>query len=404
MEVTKISIADYDYPLPEHRIAQYPLPERDASKLLVLKGTVLREDVFRNLGTHLPSGSLLVTNKSKVVNARLHFYKPGGAHIELFCLEPVQHNGDFSKVFVASSPVVWRCLVGNSKRWKSGILETKISHPNIVLTIRAERLAWHEDHSVIMFSWDQEEVNFGQILEWAGELPLPPYMHRKAEDLDYERYQTIFATAGGSVAAPTAGLHFTTGLTKKLEALGHQFAELTLHVGAGTFKPVSAETIGEHQMHAERVIISRGLIESLLRHRGHVVAVGTTSMRTLESIYWLGIKLNKDMTPRDLFVDQWMPYANIAGTLSREECLQVILNYMDKHGMEQISAQTALMIAPGYRFQLVNGLITNFHQPKSTLLLLVSAFVGPAWKEVYDYALRNNFRFLSYGDSCLFIP
>ncbi|MCE1202440.1 MAG: S-adenosylmethionine:tRNA ribosyltransferase-isomerase [Bacteroidia bacterium] len=403
MTIKAIPIEHYDYPLPDYRIAHYPLEQRDASKLLVMKGEALQQDVFRNIGDHLPGKSLLITNKTRVVNARLHFAKPGGAQIEIFCLEPARNKGDFEKVFATPSPVEWKCLVGNSKRWKSGLLSLELNVPGRLFRLNAERIERHDDHSVIRFSWDEPSVGFGHILELAGELPLPPYLNRKAEGLDYERYQTVFAVAEGSVAAPTAGLHFTSELIGNLSK-NHRFAEVTLHVGAGTFKPVSSATIGDHQMHAERIVVHKSLIKELLQHKGPVIAVGTTSMRTLESLYWLGLQLPESSTDRSLFVGQWEPYAERQHILSTEESMRAILHYLETNGMDSISAQTALMIAPGYNFRIVNGLITNFHQPKSTLLLLVSAFVGEKWRDAYHFALQNNFRFLSYGDSCLFLP
>lgn len=403
MSVKSIPIELFDYPLPEHRIARYPLEQRDASKLLILIKTSIRQDIFRNIGNYLPQGSMLVTNKTRVVNARLHFVKEGGAHIEVFCLEPARPDGDFERVFSAASPVEWKCLVGNSKRWKSGSLNLALTSNGKTFDLYAERLERHDDYSVVRFLWDEPGVSFGHILELAGELPLPPYLNRKAEQLDYERYQTIFAVAEGSVAAPTAGLHFTPELIRKLSGQFH-FAELTLHVGAGTFKPVSSQNIGDHQMHAERIVVSRDFVEKLISHPGPVIAVGTTSMRTLESLYWIGNLLSKDEREREIFVGQWEPYEEEHSKLPAKQALESVLAYLLKHNMNSLSAQTALMIAPGYKFMIVNGLITNFHQPKSTLLLLVSALVGQRWREAYNFALENDFRFLSYGDSCLFLP
>lgn len=403
MQTKNISIEHYDYPLPEHRIAHYPLSQRDASKLLVMNGNQLQEDVFRNLGRHLPKDSLIVSNKTRVVNARMHFTKPQGSTIELFCLEPVAQKGDFEKVFSAPSPVVWKCLVGNSKRWKSGLLHITLHYGDQTVKLSADRLERYNDHSVIQFSWDIPSLTFGRILELAGELPLPPYLNRKAENLDYERYQTVFAVAEGSVAAPTAGLHFTPELLQSLSK-AHRFADVTLHVGAGTFKPVSSATIGDHQMHAERIVVGRDTIRALIEENRPVIAVGTTSMRTLESLYWIGVQLSLDMTLRELYVNQWEPYESNREIIPVNTALNTLLEFMNMHSLESISAQTALMIAPGYSFKIVNGLITNFHQPKSTLLLLVSALVGERWREAYHFALQNDFRFLSYGDSCLFLP
>lgn len=403
MTVKSIKIEHYDYPLPEHRIAHYPLEQRDASKLLVMQGDQINEDIFRNIGNYLPKKSLLVTNKTRVVNARLHFVKPGGAHIEIFCLEPRLHQGNFERVFDSASPVEWKCFVGNSKRWKSGILSLGLTASGEAVMLTAERLERFDDHSVIRFCWDNSLVSFGRILELAGELPLPPYLNRKAEDIDYERYQTIFAMAEGSVAAPTAGLHFTPELMQRLR-LQHRFEEIVLHVGAGTFKPVSASTIGEHPMHAESIVVGRELISALMSQHQPVIAVGTTSMRTLESLYWLGLQLASNSTPRELHVSQWEPYERSIPQLTVHESLGTLLQFLDNNNQASLAAKTSLMIAPGYQFKVVNGLITNFHQPKSTLLLLVSALVGERWRRAYDFALQRDFRFLSYGDSCLFLP
>ncbi len=403
MHLKSIAIANFDYDLPEHRIAHYPLEQRDASKLLVMHGDTLQQSIFRNIGSYLPDQSFLVTNKTRVVNARLHFVKTSGALIEVFCLESAEHAGNFEKVFTSASPVVWKCLVGNLKRWKSGRLLLNLNTAGNPIALHAERLERHDEYSLVRFTWDDPTITFGKILELAGELPLPPYLNRKAEGIDYERYQTVFAVAEGSVAAPTAGLHFTPELLQSLKH-SHHFGEVTLHVGAGTFKPVSSNTIGDHLMHAERIIVGRELIKRLTEQQGHVVAVGTTSLRTLESLFWLGVQLKENNKPRELFVGQWEPYENPESSLSLCQSFEAILNYMDINGLDSLSAQTALMIAPGYEFRVVKGLITNFHQPKSTLLLLVSALVGERWRKAYDFALKQNFRFLSYGDSCLFLP
>lgn len=400
--VKDISIEAYDYPLPEDRIAKYPLAERDASKLLVLKDNVISESQFKHVGEYLPKDALLVFNETKVIRARLQFHKTTGSRIEVFCLEPEQ---DYQMAFSACSPVRWKCLVGNAKRWKEGKLSMELSVKGEKVSLFAERLAHNDQYSEIEFSWTPENLSFAAVLEAAGEIPLPPYLHRDAEPDDRDRYQTVFARYDGSVAAPTAGLHFTQPLIAELRDEGFGFDEVTLHVGAGTFRPVATETIGEHAMHSETIIVRKSLIENLIQHFGKpVIPVGTTSTRTLESLYWIGVMLKEQGDAlRPLHVEQWFPYETHA-PLSATEALQGILAYLDKHGLTRLEASTALMIAPSYKMRIITGLITNFHQPKSTLLLLVSALIGERWKDCYRFALDHGFRFLSYGDSCLFLP
>ena len=400
--VKDISIEAYDYPLPDDRIAKYPLAERDASKLLVLKDNVISESRFKHVGEYLPKDALLVFNETKVIRARLQFHKTTGSRIEVFCLEPEQ---DYQMAFSACSPVRWKCLVGNAKRWKEGKLSMELSVKGEKVTLFAERLAHNDQYSEIEFSWTPENLSFAAVLEAAGEIPLPPYLHRDAEPDDRDRYQTVFARYDGSVAAPTAGLHFTQPLIAELRDEGFGFDEVTLHVGAGTFRPVATETIGEHAMHSETIIVRKSLIEDLIQHFGKpVIPVGTTSTRTLESLYWIGVMLKEQGDAlRPLHVEQWFPYEAHA-PLSATEALQGILAYLDKHGLTRLEASTALMIAPSYKMRIITGLITNFHQPKSTLLLLVSALIGERWKDCYRFALDHGFRFLSYGDSCLFLP
>lgn len=400
--VKDISIEAYDYPLPDDRIAKYPLAERDASKLLVLKDNVISESQFKHVGEYLPKDALLVFNETKVIRARLQFHKTTGSRIEVFCLEPEQ---DYQMAFSACSPVRWKCLVGNAKRWKEGKLSMELSVKGEKVTLFAERLAHNDQYSEIEFSWTPENLSFAAVLEAAGEIPLPPYLHRDAEPDDRDRYQTVFARYDGSVAAPTAGLHFTQPLIAELRDEGFGFDEVTLHVGAGTFRPVATETIGEHAMHSETIIVRKSLIEDLIQHFGKpIIPVGTTSTRTLESLYWIGVMLKEQGDAlRPLHVEQWFPYEAHA-PLSATEALQGILAYLDKHGLTRLEASTALMIAPSYKMHIITGLITNFHQPKSTLLLLVSALIGERWKDCYRFALDHGFRFLSYGDSCLFLP
>ena len=401
-DVRNISIEDYDYPLPDDRIAKYPLAERDASKLLVLKDNEINESQFKYVGDFLPKDALLVFNETKVIRARLQFHKTTGSRIEVFCLEPEQ---DYQMAFSACSPVRWKCLVGNAKRWKEGRLSMELSVKGEKVTLYAERLVHNDQYSEIEFSWAPETLSFAAVLEAAGEIPLPPYLHRDAEPSDRDRYQTVFARYDGSVAAPTAGLHFTQPLIAALRDRGFGFDEVTLHVGAGTFKPVSTDTIGEHAMHSETIVVRKSLIAHLISQIGKpVIPVGTTSTRTLESLYWIGLMLKEqgdDLRP--LHVEQWFPYEEHA-PLTALEALQCILAYLDKHSLTRLEASTALMIAPSYKMRIITGLITNFHQPKSTLLLLVSALIGERWKDCYRFALGHGFRFLSYGDSCLFLP
>lgn len=405
-DVQNINIAEYDYPLPDERIAKYPLPERDASKLLVLKDNKISEDHFRNIGDYLPEESVLVFNETKVVRARLQFVKESGASIEIFCLEPVTGNGDYQLAFSASSPVEWHCLVGNSRRWKEGLLTMSLNIRGMAVQLKAERIEKNDAYSLVRFSWEPAEISFADVLEAAGEIPLPPYLHREAEPSDRERYQTVFAKYEGSVAAPTASLHLTNPLIAKLKDMGHTIEEVTLHVGAGTFRPVATDTIGEHEMHSESIIVKRQTIEHLRDNTDRtIIPVGTTSMRTIESVYWIGVMLlEQGFEERNLHVNQWFPYQDRASLPSDKESLEAILKYLDMHHLDALHATTALMIAPSCPIKITKALITNFHQPKSTLLLLVSALIGDKWKEAYQFALEHDFRFLSYGDSCFFCP
>ena len=400
-DIRNISIDEYDYPLPEERIAKYPLAERDASKLLVMKDGHLQASQFKHIGDFLPPKALLVFNETKVIRARLQFQKATGSHIEVFCLEP---DDDYQIAFSSSSPVRWKCLVGNSKRWREGQLQMPLTVNGAAVLLTADRVAKNDQYSEIEFSWTPSELPFATILEAAGEIPLPPYLNREAEPEDRDRYQTVFARYDGSVAAPTAGLHFTKPLLQQLCNQGFELDEVTLHVGAGTFRPVATPTIGEHAMHSETILVRQSLIENLIRHLdGDIIPVGTTSTRTLESLYWIGMMLcEQGMTLRELHVNQWYPYETHP-QLSTAEAMQLILDYMKLHRLTRLEASTALMIAPSYQMKVITGLITNFHQPKSTLLLLVSALIGNSWKEAYRFALDNGFRFLSYGDSCLFL-
>lgn len=410
-EVQNITIEDYNYPLPDERIAKYPLSERDASKLLVLKDNKIQSSYFKNIGDFLPEDSLLIFNETKVVRARLQFTKESGASIEIFCLEPITGNGDYQLAFSSNSPSEWKCLVGNSRRWKNDRLSLDVNvrqqdnkTTRQQATLYAERVEKNDNYSVVRFSWEPSHLSFAEILEAAGEIPLPPYLHREAEASDRERYQTVFAKYEGSVAAPTAGLHFTNELIQNLKDNGISFEEVTLHVGAGTFRPVSSETIGEHEMHSETIAVKKSCIENLIKNCNKtIIPVGTTSMRTLESIYWIGLMLMEEgLEERRLHLNQWFPYKERESLPSAEESLSTIVKYLETNNLSELHASTALMIAPSCNIKVAKALITNFHQPKSTLLLLVSALIGERWKDVYQYALDNDFRFLSYGDSCFF--
>ena len=404
----QIHIADYAYPLPDERIAKYPLPERDASKLLLYRHGEIAEDVFHHLPNYLPAGELLVFNNTKVIRARLHFHKATGALIEVFCLEP--HTPlDYQLNFAARRSVSWTCLVGNLKKWKEGKLMREIEVGGRRLTLTAERRGLSGTGHEVVFDWGDDGVSFSEVLEAIGELPIPPYLNRDTEAPDLQAYQTVYSKQKGSVAAPTAGLPFTEAVLDALDAKGIERNEITLHVGAGTFKPVKSEEIGGHARHAEWIAVQRESIERLLAHGGRCLAVGTTSVRTLESLYYLGVMMQQrpDAPLDDLHVPQWMPYEYAAepGTkLSAEEALQAVLDYMDRHALPVLHTATQIIIAPGYSYHIVKGIVTNFHQPQSTLLLLLSALVGDDWRRIYDYALAHDFRFLSYGDSSLLLP
>lgn len=403
--IPSIDISNYDYELPEERIAQFPLDQRDGSRLLIYQNGNLSNDRFYNLPVHLPYNSLLIRNETKVIRARLLFKKESGAPIELFCLEPVLPTKELQQAFEQKSGVVWKCLVGNSRRWKSGKLLKKLDSGGKAFNFVAERIEQFPDHSLIRFEWDSPLVSFSEIILLAGIIPLPPYVNRETVDSDAERYQTIYARTEGSVAAPTAGLHFTDSVIEKLKSKNISIEEVTLHVGAGTFKPVGGDDVRDHVMHAENITISKQAIKKILKKINEpIIIVGTTSMRTIESLYWFGTKLLVDKkSTREININQWDPYDPIYNCgIPANESLQAAIHFMEEKGLDEISGFTQLMIIPGYKFRIPKALITNFHMPKSTLLLLVSAFIGDDWKVAYDYALRNDFRFLSYGDSCLF--
>jgi S-adenosylmethionine:tRNA ribosyltransferase-isomerase len=399
-----IRISDYCYDLPDERIAKYPLRQRDMSRMLIYHGGEIGETHFARLADCLPAGALLVFNNTRVIHARLPFMKDTGARIEVFCLEPAEPC-DYALAFRQTRRCSWFCLVGNLRKWKSGRLEQTVRLNGEAVTLTAERTAACGDSHRITFAWDHPTCTFADILDAAGVLPIPPYLHRETEKSDMQTYQTVYARIKGSVAAPTAGLHFTSETLDALARRGVDREEVTLHVGAGTFRPVQTETIGAHEMHAEHFVVERHTIVRLLRQDSPVIAVGTTSVRTLESLYYVGLILSArpGATESDLLVRQWMPYDIPASPVTLAEALQHILDYLDRRQTDRLVAQTQLLIAPGYIFRVVKGIITNFHQPQSTLLLLVSAFVRNDWKRIYDYALSHDFRFLSYGDSSLLL-
>lgn len=402
-----IRISEFNYPLPDERIAKFPLAVRDQSKLLIYRQGEVSEDTFTSLPSYLPADSLMIFNNTKVIQARLHFHKETGALIEVFCLEPIQPN-DYVLNFQQTEHAAWLCMIGNLKKWKEGVLKREMTVKGQSLTLTAERGACHGTSHWVDFRWNNPEVTFADILEVFGELPIPPYLNRETQESDKETYQTVYSKIKGSVAAPTAGLHFTPRVLDALREKGVDLEELTLHVGAGTFKPVKSEEIEGHEMHTEYISVNRKTLEKLIAHHGQAIAVGTTSVRTLESLYHIGITLlnNPDATEDDLHVKQWQPYemsADAAAT-SAVDALQAIVHYLDCHEMETLHTSTQIIIAPGYKYRIVKAMVTNFHQPQSTLLLLVSAFVDGNWKKIYDYALGHDFRFLSYGDSSLLIP
>ena len=394
-----IFIDEYDYNLPDERIAKYPLPKRDTSKLLVYKRGEIRESQFSSVADFLPENALLVYNNTRVIQARLEFFKATGARIEVFCLEPLV-PADYAQSLGATTECEWKCMVGNLKKWKDGPLTKEITVSEKSCVFIAELLHTEGNTHSVKFSWDNADIHFADILENAGELPIPPYLHRKTEPSDLTAYQTVYSKIKGSVAAPTAGLHFTDEVFESLKPKQIAIEEVTLHVGAGTFQPVKTRNIAEHHMHTEVISVHRSTIANLQKKLGNIIAVGTTSVRTLESLYYIGQLIQNEMV--NFSVTQWQPYEpNIE--ISAYDALQNILNHLDSNNMDTLHAETQIMIKPGYKFRMVDGMITNFHQPKSTLLLLVSAFVDGNWKSIYDYALGNEFRFLSYGDSSLLL-
>ena len=405
MEETKhIKISDYNYPLPDERIAKFPLPVRDQSKLLVYRHGEVSETRFTSLPDYLEAGELMIFNNTKVIQARLHFRKETGALIEIFCLEPVQPN-DYVLNFQQTSHAAWLCMIGNLKKWKEGSLHKEMNVKGHTITLTATRGECRGTSHWVDFTWDNPEITFADILEVFGELPIPPYLNRETQESDKETYQTVYSKIKGSVAAPTAGLHFTERVLQALRDKGVDLEEVTLHVGAGTFKPVKSKEIEGHEMHTEYISVNRQTIEKLIAHGGKAIAVGTTSVRTLESLYYIGVTIasHPDAGQEELHVRQWQPYETHP-TMTTVESLQQILDYMKRHELEALHTSTQIIIAPGYTYHIVQKMVTNFHQPQSTLLLLVSAFVKGNWRTIYDYALAHDFRFLSYGDSSLLIP
>lgn len=400
-ETSAIQISQFDYPLPDNRIAKYPLASRDSSKLLLYNDTGIETRRFTDLPDLIPEGSLLIFNNTKVIHARLIFQKESGAFIEIFCLTPAEPV-DYQLNFASREGCSWSCMIGNARRWKGGALSMEIEIEGKKVILNAEKVEQVGTEVIVSFSWDNPDYSFSELLNIAGSLPIPPYLNRAAEASDDDTYQTLYSKVEGSVAAPTAGLHFTPEVMAELHAKGIQTAEVTLHVGAGTFKPVKSDTLAGHEMHSEFISVSKDTIERLINNKGKLVVVGTTSLRTVESLYYIGKKLENGGhdTEAELSVSQWEPYEE-ADPISPQTALENILNFMQREGTERVMASTSLLIAPGYDFHFPDALITNFHQPQSTLLLLVSAFVGGDWRAVYDYALDNDFRFLSYGDSSL---
>lgn len=403
-KITDISVKDFTYELSEERIAKYALAERDQSKLLVWENGTIRDDVFYNLAENLPSGSMLVFNNTKVIRARLIFRKKTGARIEVFCLEPTQPS-DYSLSFAQTESCRWKCIIGNLKKWKNEVLERKLSVNGEEVIFRAEKTAPVSDTCEILFSWDNRHSTFAEVIEAAGDMPIPPYLNREPEDSDSLSYQTVYSRIKGSVAAPTAGLHFTQDVFNSLNKKNIQCEELTLHVGAGTFQPVKSATISGHKMHTEHFSVSLEFLKKLTDYKGQIIAVGTTSVRTLESLYWMGCKIidHPSIEPSDLQVTQWEPYLHKNQSHTIPKSFKSLLDYMQRHNLMNLNTSTQIIIIPGYEFKVVNGMVTNFHQPQSTLLLLIAAFLGQEWKTIYDHALTMNYRFLSYGDSNLYL-
>lgn len=403
-DITSFPISDFNYDLPDSSVAKYPLAKRDQSKLLFWESGVITDHTFSELPGLLPDRSVLVFNNTRVIRARLNFVKSTGAVIEVFCLEPLVPH-DYIHSFAQTSSCRWKCIVGNKKRWKNELLQLQVKPDSHSITLSAEMLGELDGGFEIKFSWDNPHFTFSEILEAAGKIPIPPYLHRDSEEIDLTAYQTVYSKIKGSVAAPTAGLHFTDRVLLALVKRKISCKELTLHVGAGTFQPVRSDTIGEHLMHTEFFSVKRSLISQLITHPGSVIAVGTTSVRTLESLYWIGCKIlqNPCIEPGQLPVTQWEPYQDAVEHIEAKEALRAILEWMDSGERLSLETATRIMIVPGYQFRIIRGLVTNFHQPQSTLLLLISAILGDDWQRVYAHALSGGYRFLSYGDANLYM-
>lgn len=403
-EAGKIRIEDFNYDLPEDRIAQYPVVKRDHSRMLIYNKGIISSDVFRNIDKYVPENSLLVFNNTRVIRARMLFRKDTGAVIEVFCLEPLMPF-DYQQAFMAKEQSEWKCLIGNLKKWKSGLIKKSFNYKGEKYELSAERVCPEGEAWRVRFRWKPVNTLFGEIMEATGHIPLPPYVNREDEDLDNIRYQTVYSKTDGSVAAPTAGLHFTKDVLRDISNKKIKITELTLHVGAGTFKPVKNDDITLHEMHCEHFFVSREAIENVIAYQGNIIAVGTTSVRTLESLYWMGTEIirNPSIDNKGLHTGQWDPYTVHVDEITLDESMNALLNLLDNRNENTLQGSTKIMIIPGYKFRVINGMVTNFHQPGSTLLLLVSAWTGEYWKKIYSFALSNNFRFLSFGDSSLLL-
>lgn len=409
MKIQKINLEEYNYDLPDERIAQYPTEERDKSNLLIYRGGKISKDIFRNIDSYLPPDSFLVFNNTRVIRARLLFRKETGASIEVMCLEPVM-PAEYELSLGSRNPVEWKCIIGNLKKWKTGLLSTEFNFNGMQIILSAEKVKEEGEAWRLRFSWTSEEITFGEVIELAGHIPLPPYIEREDEANDNLRYQTVYSKINGSVAAPTAGLHFTESVFNKLKKKGIRSDEITLHVGAGTFKPIKSDSVLDHEMHCEHFYVSADTVRALIMNEGKIISAGTTSVRTLESIYWLGVKILSESvhetdsetrgTASLLTLGQWEVY-DLDSAVPLKTAMEAILNYMHLEKLNYLHASTSVMIIPSYKFKIINGIITNFHQPCSTLLLLISAWIGEDWKKIYRFAIENNFRFLSYGDSSL---
>ncbi len=400
----KIPVDEYNYDLPGGKIAEFPLPERDKSKLLIYaKDRQIKQDIFQNLAKYIDTDKTVIFNNTKVIQARLIFRKQTGASIEILCINPVE-PADYEMTFQSTKSCVWKCVVGNLKKWKTDTIEREFIYNNTEYRLIAKKEIQNSSSINIRFSWNNDNLNFADILEINGTTPLPPYIKREATKLDKKRYQTIYSLYKGSIAAPTAGLHISEYVLKELKVKGIRLTDLTLHVGAGTFQPIREKYADEHKMHSEQFVISKDVLTTLINNADNIIAVGTTTVRTLESIYWLGIKLrnHKGISSDIIKLDQWEAYSLPQDTDAKKS-LENLHNYLENNSMDQLFAETRIMIVPGYKFRLTSGMITNFHLPKSTLLLLVAAFAGSSWKKIYEYALKNDFRFLSYGDSSLLL-